>query len=62
MGETLRFDVPEGHRTCDYGAFGIWCRYASQLFTAVTSMERYFNVNIYIATSYIVQIRMTNCI
>ncbi len=50
MGETLRFDVPEGHRTCDYGAFGIWCRYASQLFTAVTSMERYFNVNIYIAS------------
>ncbi len=42
LGERLRFNVPEGHRTCDYGAFGIWCRYASQLFTAVTSLERYF--------------------
>ncbi|XP_064398584.1 uncharacterized protein LOC135345151 [Halichondria panicea] len=45
LGETLIFQVPDGHRTCDYGAFGIWCRYASQLFTAVTSLEPNFSLD-----------------
>ena len=34
--ETLRFTLPVKYRACDFEGFGIWCRYANQLFTNIT--------------------------
>ena len=36
-GETFRFSLPEKQfRACDFGGFGIWCRFANLLFTGIT--------------------------
>ena len=46
-GELLRFNLPmRQYRACDFYGFGIWCRYASQLFTNIT-----WNSDIFVSDS-----------